>query len=354
MTGTTVGGLIAGVTNEYEFVPAIFFAGAYGLVLFAYLGRFTNKKSEWTCLNSGSASAVIERIIQFCLRAVVCRTPGDESEGLTEYLQLGTFMATSALLADLNTLLRAVTIEAIQKDSDPQPEPSSVETKTISDVSTRTLGTSWSASTVVEALRPPSLEHRLKRYRLFSDTLLITIYSVLGMGILGTSLCISQRNEPSKAILIMALRELYNSVIMLVLLLLTCWAVWTKIHITVAARPINTIIIFLALLFSPLLYRFWATAQRTTPENVLAYHSPLNDRFHKILFYVFLVTPEFIVTALLCGLHVPRYFNVRPLGDQQWSCCGKRKKNGEAEKSPNPIVMEGSKNWFNRRKAPSM
>ncbi|KAH8822889.1 hypothetical protein DL96DRAFT_1619659 [Flagelloscypha sp. PMI_526] len=257
----TVSGLIGG---------PIFFAVAYGLVLFAYLGRFTNNKSEWTFINIGSAIAVVERIIQFSLRAVVCRKPGDESEGLTEYLQMGTVMAASALCADLTCLLRAMTIEAIQKNSDPQPEPS-VETKTVSDVST-----SWSASTVVEALRPVSLEHRLKRYKLFSAALLFTIYGVLAIGTLGISHSIKQRNEPSKAILSIALRETYNTVLLLVVLLLMSWAVWIKIHKTITGRPINTMI------FIPCIYRLWATAQRTTPENLLAYHSPLNDLYHKV------------------------------------------------------------------------
>ncbi|KAG9048447.1 hypothetical protein FS837_012821 [Tulasnella sp. UAMH 9824] len=282
---------VGGFPTQADLIGSIVFASAYGLALAAFLWRLINARTRVILPVLCTFLVAVEQIVVFGLRANAGAHPSSSfgSDDFLLFYAQASFSISFALLGiDLTSLLRALLVNTTLADE-----------------------------------RRGSFDQaeRRKQYRRLSRLYRLLFTGVAVVGALAGVL--HGAGVAPMAIIVIRYLNAVSGALLLGALVVHLQRLRGRVmYLPGSSADLLTVLAGLLLVIP--LYRITILYNRTPllpPNNVpdISNQNSLSSTLAKMCFYIFQVTPEFIVAATLSVLDIRKAFNTGIHGDWRWS-----------------------------------
>lgn len=320
--------LVGGLSlRQHDLVPSIIFASLYGAVLLPlFIYRLSCKRSRTTVLGEATG-LVVERIIMFCLRAVIANPitkPVEEQLGAMEYIQSTMALGSLANTVALAHMLRCLLVNSTYPSNEVNPSLSDpIFDQKVSWSGTYNIplvekGDSSFSSASSQMETCPDQPRRRFWFRRMHDVGFATYQVAFVIGSLGNIMLIPQRRRPASNLRNQVLRYVSSTLGVLFALSVCGVATWAGRTIPRVNHRATTFLVVLSLiLVIPNIYRLTVMYRSTTTYN--SYEpGAYNTTSAKVAFYLLHILPEWTVSFILGITNVRQLFDTGPCGDRRW------------------------------------
>ncbi|TFK74055.1 hypothetical protein BDN72DRAFT_893501 [Pluteus cervinus] len=298
---------VGGTFLFIDFIPSILFAGLYALLIPLIIYRAYDRTSRTTLL-IGTVIFVIGHTVIYSLRAAAAhagRTPG----GLLTYIQADFTLGYVGISFDLVNLLRCLLVNSTFGSETQHQSP---------EIAARLSSRRYEPQ--YERLPEGAPDYPQRRFwiRRTCNFLTLGLFAATVPGLISTGHYSSDIRDPASADYIGRLRYASAGVTLLLTLVILGMTIWARALPRVNVRAAKLLSVLSSLICVIAIYRL---SIMESTEDSLDSTAPgsQNRPIEKIMFYLFHVLPEWLVSFAFLGFNLRQMVGSGFFGDRRWN-----------------------------------